>query len=100
MLDNMKNIKTNVIDIFNKDNAVQIAKIAWLSDKTNGKAYGSILIHLIKEEDVIRFLKEIWFNAGGESAHVKSFEYRYTPPRCYTCQELGHMAYSKYYSKL
>jgi hypothetical protein len=96
----MGNIKTNVIDTFSKENEVKIAKIAWLSDKTNGKAYESILIHLVKEDDATRLLNGIWFNAGGESAHVKLFKYRYTPPRCYTCQELGHMAYSKYYSKV
>ena len=71
----MKNIKTDVIDIFNKENEVKIAKIAWLSDKSNGKAYGSILIHLVKEQDATRLLNGIWFNAGGESANVKPFEY-------------------------
>ena len=100
VLDNIGNIKTNVIDIFNKENDVRIAKIAWLNDKSNEKTYGSILIHLIKEEDATRFLNGIWFNAGGESAHIKLFKYRYTPSRCYTCQELGHMVYSKYCSKI
>ena len=46
----MKNIKTDVIDIFNKENEVKIAKIIWLNDKSNGKVYGSILIHFVKEK--------------------------------------------------
>jgi hypothetical protein len=59
VLNNMGNIKTDAIDIFNKENEVKIAKIAWLSDKLNGKAYGSILIHLVKEKDVTRLLNGI-----------------------------------------
>jgi hypothetical protein len=100
VLDNLGNIKEGSIDTFNKENDVQIAKIAWLSDKSNGKTYGSMLIYLVKEEEAIRLLKGNWFNAGGESANIKPFEYRYSPPRCYTCQEIGHMAYSKHCSKV
>ena len=100
VLNNMKNIKTDAIDIFSKENEVKIAKIVWLSDKLNGKAYGSILIYFVKKEDVIRLLNGIWFNAENESAYIKSFEYRYTPLRYYICQELGYMIYSKYCSKI
>jgi hypothetical protein len=100
VLDNIGNIKTGSIDTLGKENDVQIAKIAWLSDKLNGKTYGSMLIYLVKEEDATRLLKGNWFNAGGESANIKPFEYRYSPPRCYTCQELGHMAFSKHCSKV
>ena len=69
VLDNLGNIKEDSIDTFNKENDVQIAKIAWLSDKSNGKTYESMLIYLVKEEEIIRLLKGNWFNAGGESEY-------------------------------
>lgn len=77
-----------------KENDVQVAKITWLSNKDNGKAYGSMAIYVTKGSDATKLLAAQYFNIAGESATTRPYEHRERPTQCYNCQELGHKAYA------
>jgi DnaJ-class molecular chaperone len=77
-----------------EENNAQIAKIAWLSRKDSGKAYGSMVVYLTKSSDAKRLLQDQFFHITGESAYTRAFEPRASPITCYRCQELGHRAYT------
>jgi hypothetical protein len=64
-----------------------IRKISWLSKKDVPKAYGSMVIYLIKATDARRLLEEGFFHVGGESGFTKEFERRDRPEQCYNCQQ-------------
>lgn len=87
-------VKEGVIEALSKENEVKIAKIAWLSNKNNGKAYGSMVIYLNKSADARKILEKEWFDFNGESGYSRVFEPKTTPTRCYKCQQLGHKAFS------
>ena len=78
----------------NENNNTDIAKIAWLSSRQSGKAYGSMAVFFKTSSEAARFLKEAFMYVGGESATVRVFEPDMGPPRCFKCQERGHKAYS------
>jgi hypothetical protein len=82
------------METLSQENEVQIAKVAWLSQKVNPKAYGSMVVYLTKNSDARRLLQERYFLVAGESACTSVFERRTGPEQCYNCQELGHKAFS------
>ena len=94
ILNSASQVLTTAHILLGEENKAPIAKVGWLSKRDNGKAYGSIVIYFTKREDSLKFLREGWMIAGGESATVNIFERSTTPPLCYNCQERGHRAYS------
>jgi uncharacterized paraquat-inducible protein A len=87
------NVLPGAIETLNQENAVQIAKVAWLSRKFNPKSYGSLVVYLTKSTDAKRLLQEYYFLVAGESAYTSVFEQITGPEQCYKCQGLGHKAF-------
>jgi hypothetical protein len=83
-----------ITEALGKENDVHIAKIAWLSRKDTGKAYGSMVVYVTNSSEATRLLQGQYFHVAGESAYTRAFEPRYGPLQCYRCQELGHKAFS------
>jgi hypothetical protein len=94
ILDEQGNVLPGAEQALGKENDVNIAKITWLSNKDNGKAYGSMVIHVTKGSEATALLNKQFFDAAGESAYVRPYEHRTRPTQCYNCQELGHKAHS------
>lgn len=92
VLDEKDEIRAEAAAAFSEENEATVAKIAWLSRKESGKAYGSMVVYLTKGTDAQRFLADGFFHAGGESDVTSAFEYRPRPMQCYNCQEIGHKA--------
>ncbi|KJZ68212.1 hypothetical protein HIM_12399 [Hirsutella minnesotensis 3608] len=82
-------ILPGAIEALSAENNVQIAKIAWLSNKDSGKAYGSMVIYVTKRGDAQKLVEGLYFDIAGESAYTHTFEPRAGPVQCYDCQELG-----------
>jgi hypothetical protein len=59
-----------------QENEVIIAKINWLSNKGNDKAYGLMVVYIIKESDIRRLLEDKYFYLGGELTRTSTFEPR------------------------
>jgi Zinc knuckle len=76
------------------ENGVQIAKIAWLSHRNTGKAYGSMAVFFKTGEQAAAALSEGFFSVDGESANAFPFLPRTGPVRCYKCQQIGHKAFA------
>ncbi|EAQ91966.1 predicted protein [Chaetomium globosum CBS 148.51] len=76
------------------ENDVNIAKIAWLSRKDTGKAYGSMAVYVTKGSEARRLLDGHYFHLAGESAYTTVFAPREGPTQCYRCQEMGHKAFA------
>jgi hypothetical protein len=93
VLDETGNIRPGATEAFGSENDVQIAKVAWLSNRDVPKAYGSMVVYLTKGTDARRLLQEGFFYAGGESGYTKMFEHRPRPEQCFNCQDLGHKAW-------
>ena len=94
ILDQDGKLLPGATEALGKENDVQIAKIAWLSRKDTGKAYGSMVVYVTKSSEAMRLLQGQYFHVAGESAYTRAFEPRYGPLQCYRCQELGHKAFS------
>ncbi|EXM13523.1 hypothetical protein FOTG_18025 [Fusarium oxysporum f. sp. vasinfectum 25433] len=94
VLDLKGDILPGAMEALGKENEVTIAKIHWLSDKENGKTYGSMVIHVTKGADAKRLLEERWFHLAGESASTNVFEPRQGPVQCYKCWNTGHKAFA------
>jgi hypothetical protein len=94
ILDQDGKVLPGVTEALGKENDVHIAKIAWLSRKDIGKAYGSMVVYVTKGSDAARLVQGQYFHVTGESAYTRVFEPRYGPLQCYKCQELGHKAFS------
>jgi hypothetical protein len=77
-----------------RENNTSIAKVAWLSAKGTGEAYGSVVVYVTKAMEAVKLLQEGYFYIGGESACVRPFEARIGPVRCYTCHWIGHKAFN------
>ncbi|KAK8057128.1 hypothetical protein PG996_011065 [Apiospora saccharicola] len=88
-----RKLQHGVAEAFGQDNETTVAKVVWLSEKDNGKAYGSMVVYLTKAADVRKFLEEGFFYAGGESGYTRLFERRDRPEQCYECQQVGHKAW-------
>ena len=97
VLDSSGNVLPGTEEALGRENEVMIAKIHWLSDKENGKMYGSMVIYVTKASDARRLLEERYFHLAGESASTNVFERRQGPAQCYNCWETGHKAFA--YSK-
>lgn len=94
VLDAQGKVLPGAAEALGKENEVNIAKIAWLSRRDEGKAYGSMVVYVTKGSDAARLLQDQYFHLAGESAYTSIFEPRYGPKQCYRCQELGHKAFS------
>lgn len=86
-------IREDALIALGQENEVRIAKIVWLSDKSNQKAYGSMAIYLTKASDANHLLQKQFFDLAGESAFTRVYEPRVGPVQCYNCQSLGHKAF-------
>lgn len=93
VLDEKDEIRAGAAAAFSEENEATVAKIAWLSRKEGGKAYGSMVVYLTKGSDARRLLADGFFHAGGESGVTSAFEFRPRPMQCYNCQEIGHKAF-------
>jgi len=94
ILDDGGNVRPGLEEALGRENEVHIAKITWLSNKGNGKAYGSMAVYTTKASEASRLLNKQFFDVAGESANARPYERRVRPLQCYNCQELGHKAYS------
>ncbi|RYC77562.1 hypothetical protein BFJ63_vAg19563 [Fusarium oxysporum f. sp. narcissi] len=94
VLDSSGNILPGAAEALGKENVVTIAKMHWLSNKENGKMYGSMVIYVTKASDARRLLDERYFHLAGESASTNVFERRQGPDQCYNCWETGHKAFA------
>jgi hypothetical protein len=94
VLDSSGNVLPGAAEALGKENEVTIAKMHWLSDKVNGKMYGSMVIYVTKASDARRLLEERYFHLAGESASTNVFERRQGPAQCYNCWEIGHKAFA------
>jgi hypothetical protein len=94
VLDADGNILPGAVEALGAENGVRIAKIAWLSKKDAGKAYGSMAVYLTKNSEAKRLLDNQYFHLAGESAYTSVFSPREGPTQCYNCQEIGHKAFA------
>ncbi|KAF6515846.1 hypothetical protein HZS61_004587 [Fusarium oxysporum f. sp. conglutinans] len=94
VLDSSGNVLPGAEEPLGRENEVTIAKMHWLSDKENGKMYGSMVIYVTKASDARRLLEERYFHLAGESASTNVFERRQGPDQCYNCWETGHKAFA------
>jgi len=94
VLDADGNILPGTLEALGKENDVNIAKIAWLSRKDTGKAYGSMVVYVTKGSEARRLLEGHYFHLAGESAYTAVFAPREGAIQCYNCQEIGHKAFA------
>jgi uncharacterized coiled-coil protein SlyX len=94
VLDAEGNILPGAAEALGRENEVNIAKIAWLSRKDAGKAYGSMVVYVTKGSEARRLLDARYFHLAGESAYTAVFAPRKGPIQCFNCQELGHKAFA------
>lgn len=87
-------IRADAVEKLGKENNVKIAKIAWISDKDNGKAYGSMIVYVTRSSEVVRLLQGQYFDLAGESAFTRPCKPRIGPVQCYNCQNMGHKAFA------
>ncbi|EWZ28661.1 hypothetical protein FOZG_17666 [Fusarium oxysporum Fo47] len=83
LLDSNGNLLPGVTEALGQENEVTITKINWLSDKGNGKAYGSMVVYVTKENDARRLLENKYVHLAGESARTSVFEPRADAAQCY-----------------
>lgn len=93
ILDEAGRVRDNAIEAIRRENGVKAIKLAWLSNKDNGKAYGSMVLYIQERSEATRLLEGQYLNIKGESAYVRTFEERMGPTQCYNCQELRHKAW-------
>ncbi|EAQ85571.1 predicted protein [Chaetomium globosum CBS 148.51] len=94
VLDAEGNVLPGAMEALGTENDVNIAKIAWLSRKDTGKAYGSMVVYVTKGSEARRLLDGRYFHLAGESAYTTVFAPREGPTQCYRCQEIGHKAFA------
>ncbi|KAI2694772.1 hypothetical protein CBS147372_9611 [Penicillium roqueforti] len=75
VLDEKDEIRAEAAAAFSEENEATVAKIAWLSRKKSGKAYGSMVVYLTKGTDARKLLADGFFHAGGESGVTSAFAY-------------------------
>ena len=86
-------LQTGIAERLGEENNTSIAKVVWLSNKENNKAYGSMAVYFTKSGERDRYLQDVFFDAGGESGSTAPFERREAQGCCYKCQKHGHKAY-------
>jgi hypothetical protein len=94
VLDAEGNILPGAMEVLGEENNVTISKLHWLSDKANGKMYGSMVVYVTKANDARRLLEERYFHLAGESASTNVYERRQGPAQCYKCWHTGHKAFA------
>jgi hypothetical protein len=94
VLDADGNLLPGAMEALGTENEVNIAKIAWLSRKDSGKAYGSMVVYVTKSSEARRLIDGQYFHLAGESAYTAVFAPREGPTQCFNCQEIGHKAYA------
>ena len=82
--------KEEIKEMLSNENDTEIARLGWLSAKQTGKAFGSMVVYLIKSSEAQRILQKGYFDIGGESAYARYSERH--PPKCFNCQREGHIA--------
>ena len=87
-------LRANIALELAAENETELAKVAWLSKKQNGKAYKSLIAYFTKGSETQRFLHKGYMYVGRESANMSRFEPSEGPPRCYNCQVFGHKGFS------
>jgi hypothetical protein len=87
ILDDEGKVLPGATEVLGKENDVSIAKIAWLSRKDQGKAYGSMAVYVTKgSEAVLPRCGGIRIHWGLRTSH--------RPNAMLNCQEIGHKAYA------
>ena len=86
-------LQTSIAERLGKENNTSIAKVVWLSNKENNKAYRSMAVYFTKSGERDRYLQDAFFDAGGESGSTATFERREGQGLCYKCQKHGHKAF-------
>lgn len=62
------------MEVLREENDVRIAKVAWLSRKSTGNAYGSMVIYPTKGSEAAQLLQGQYFHIAGESAYTRAYE--------------------------
>jgi hypothetical protein len=93
ILDEKGGIRVGVTERIGQENETTIGKILWLSKKDVLKAYGSMMVYLIKATNARKLLEEGFFHVGRKSGFTSAFERRDRPEQCYNCQQVGHKAF-------
>ena len=94
VLNENNNVLPDAAQRLGEENGDKIAKVVWLSNRLNGKAYGSMIMYTIKGEDAITLLKGMFFHVNGEAGYTAVCEPRTGPIQCFTCQKIGHKAFA------
>ncbi|TIC97717.1 hypothetical protein CH35J_006558 [Colletotrichum higginsianum] len=81
--------RSQAAEEISKENETTVAKIVWLSDKENLKAYGSMAVSLTKASEARRLISEGYFHAGGESGTTGIFKPQFQPQQCFQCQQIA-----------
>jgi hypothetical protein len=81
--------RSQAAEEFSKENDTTVAKIVWLSDKENPKAYGSMAVYLTKASEARRLISEGYFHAGGESGTTGIFKPQFQSQQCFQCQQIA-----------
>ncbi|KDN69578.1 hypothetical protein CSUB01_12592, partial [Colletotrichum sublineola] len=80
--------RSEAAEQFSKENDATVAKIVWLSDQENPKAYGSMAVYLTKARDARRLISEGYFHAGGESGTTGVFKPQFRTQQCFKCWQI------------
>lgn len=75
-----------------EENNVSVAKMRWLSAPSE-KAYGSLVVYLVKYSDAQDLLERQLMDFKGEAGFTGVFERRMVPSRCFKCQKYGHQEF-------
>jgi hypothetical protein len=75
-------IRPEAAKVLGEEDDVRIAKMAWLSRKNTGKAYGSMVVYVTKGSDATRLLQNQYFHIAGESVYTRVHEPRSGPMQC------------------
>ena len=62
-------LKLNAASKIAEENNTELAKVAWLSAKYNGRVFGSLVIHFIRGLEAKRFLRKKCIYIGRESCY-------------------------------
>ncbi|KAK2038273.1 hypothetical protein LZ31DRAFT_570238 [Colletotrichum somersetense] len=81
--------RSKAVKKFSKENDTTVAKVVWLSDQENPKAYRSMAVYLTKARDARRLISKGYFHAGGESGTTGVFKPQFQTQQCFKCQQIA-----------
>ena len=87
-------LKLNAASEIAEENNTELAKVAWLSAKYNGRAFSSLVAYFIRDSEATRFLRERYIYVGKESANIRTFKPKEGSPRCFNCHGFSHKAFN------